>query len=95
MKKANRSNVPALIFLFALLMLWQLGAMKVDAAYILPTPIQVLQKLWELRDVLFTVHLPATMLVTLVGLAISLVLGLGLAILMDVSSFWQKACIRW
>ena len=91
MKKANRSNVPALIFLFALLMLWQLGAMKVDAAYILPTPIQVLQKLWELRDVLFTVHLPATMLVTLVGLAISLVLGLGLAILMDVSSFWQKA----
>ena len=91
MKKANRSNFPALIFLFALLMLWQLGAMKVDAAYILPTPIQVLQKLWELRDVLFTVHLPATMLVTLVGLAISLVLGLGLAILMDVSSFWQKA----
>lgn len=91
MKTANRSNLPALMFLFALLMLWQLGAMKVDAAYILPTPIQVLQKLWELRAVLFTVHLPATMLVTLVGLAISLVLGLGLAVLMDVSPFWQKA----
>lgn len=91
MKKANQSNLPALMFLFALLMLWQLGAMKVDAAYILPTPFQVLKKLWELREVLFTIHLPATMLVTLVGLAISLVLGLGLAVLMDVSPFWQKA----
>ena len=91
MKKRGRGSLPAMIVLFALLMLWQLGAMKVNAAYILPTPVQVIQKLWELRAVLFTVHLPATMLVTLVGLAISLVLGLGLAVLMDVSPFWQKA----
>ena len=40
---------------------------------------------------LFTVHLPATMLVTSIGLVISLVLGLGLAILMDASPFCQKA----
>ena len=91
MKKANRGNLPALIFLLALLMLWQLGAMKVNAAYILPTPIQILQRLWELRNILCTVHLPATMEVTLIGLAISLILGLGLAVLMDVSPFWQKA----
>ena len=91
MKKANRGNLPALVFLFALLLLWQLGAMKVGAAYILPTPIQILQRLWELRVPLFTVHLPATMLVTGVGLAISLVLGLGLAIVMDASAFWRKA----
>ena len=91
MKKSCRGNLPALIFMFALLVLWQLGAMKIGAAYILPTPIQILQKLWELRDILFTVHLPATMLVTLIGLAISLVFGLALAVLMDVSPFWQKA----
>nr|MDD6335184.1 ABC transporter permease [bacterium] len=91
MKKRGKGNLPALIMLFALLMLWQLGAMKVNAAYILPTPLQILQKLWELRAPLFTVHLPATMLVTLIGLVISLVLGLGLAILMDASPFWQKA----
>ena len=91
MNKFCRGNLPALIFMFALLMLWQLGAMKIDAAYILPTPIQILQKLWELREILFTVHLPATMLVTLIGLAISLVFGLALAVLMDVSPFWQKA----
>ena len=91
MKKACKGNLPALLFLFALLMLWQLGAMKIDASYILPTPMQILRKLWELRVILFTVHLPATMEVTLIGLAISLVLGLGLAVLMDVSPFWQKA----
>ncbi len=91
MKKRFSGNLPALLFLFVLLMLWQLGAMRVNAAYILPTPVQILRKLWELRDVLFTVHLPATMGVTLLGLAISIVLGLGLAVLMDVSPFWQKA----
>lgn len=90
MKRANRGNLPALIFLFALLMLWQLGAMEVNAAYILPTPLQILQKLWELRVILFTVHLPATMTVTAIGLLISVVLGLGLAVVMDGSPLVQK-----
>ena len=90
MKQANRGNLPALIFLFVLLLLWQLGAMEVNAAYILPTPIQILQRLWELRVPLFTVHLPATMLVTGVGLLISLALGLGLAVVMDWSPLLQK-----
>ena len=90
MKQANRGNLPALIFLFVLLLLWQLGAMEVNAAYILPTPIQILQRLWELRLPLFTVHLPATMLVTGVGLLISLALGLGLAVVMDWSPLLQK-----
>ena len=91
MKQANRHNLPALLFLLCLVMLWQFGAMQVGAAYILPTPLQILRRLWELRVVLFTVHLPATMAVTGVGLAISLVLGLGLAIVMDASAFWRKA----
>ena len=76
--------------LFALLILWQAGAMGLDAAYILPSPTQILAKLWELRDVLFTVHLPATMLVTAIGLGISLVLGLALAVVMDESDLVRK-----
>lgn len=91
MRKVCKQNLPAMIFLFVLLMIWQLGAMKVNAAYILPTPVQILRRLWELRVALFTVHLPATMLVTVIGILISLVLGLGLAVLMDLSPFWQKA----
>lgn len=91
MKKSWKSELPALIFLFALLMLWQLGAMQVNAAYILPTPVQILQRLWQLREVLFAVHLPATMLVTFLGLAVSLGMGLGLAVLMDASTLFRKA----
>lgn len=90
MKRANRGNLPAAIFLFALLFLWQLGAMKVNAAYILPTPIQILRKIWELREPLFTAHLPATMAVTGIGLLISVVLGLGLAAVMDWSPLMRK-----
>ena len=91
MKKANKGNLPAMILLFLLLFLWQLGAMRLNAAYILPTPLQILEKLWELRMPLLSVHLPATMGVTALGLAISLVLGLGLAVLMDASPLCRKA----
>lgn len=86
-----KKNLPALVLIFILLMIWQMGAMRMDAAYILPSPVQILQKLWELRTPLFTVHLPATMSVTMIGLAISIVLGLGFAIVMDLSPVVQKA----
>ena len=49
-----------------------------------------MQKLWELKGLLFTVHLPATMTVTGIGLLISMVLGLGLAVIMDGSPLVQK-----
>ena len=89
--RANRANLPAAILVFALLMLWQAIAMGMNAAYILPSPLQVLRRLWELRKPLFTAHLPATMAVVGVGLAISIVLGLALAILMDRSPVAEKA----
>ena len=83
--------LPSAIFLAIILMLWQLGAGHMDAAYILPTPMGILRKLWELREPLFMIHLPATMKVTAIGLAISIVLGIGLAVLMDASSVVEQA----
>ena len=91
MKKTCKTQLPALILVFALLILWQMGAMHMDAAYILPSPTQILQKLWELRVPLFTAHLPATMQVTAIGLGISIVFGLGLSILMDASPAVSRA----
>ena len=85
MKKKTNANLPVLIFMLALLIIWQAGAMGMNAAYILPSPTQILVRLWELRKPLFTAHLPATMLCTGVGLAISVALGLLLAIVMDAS----------
>jgi putative hydroxymethylpyrimidine transport system permease protein len=89
-QKTNRYLPPALLTA-ALLLLWQVWATGLDAAYILPSPVQVAQKLWALRVALFTVHLPATMSVTLLGLAISLVLGVGLALVMDASPAAERA----
>ncbi|GFI60920.1 riboflavin transport system permease protein RibX [Clostridiales bacterium] len=78
-----KKKLPSAILMLILLMAWQFIAIGIDAAYILPTPVQILKRLWELREPLFTVHLPATMGVTFVGLLISVVLGVALAIIMD------------
>ena len=92
MKKTNiHSSLPALILTFALLIFWQAAAMGVNAAYILPSPTQILKKIWELRVPLFTAHLPATMSVVAIGLGISVVLGLGLAVLMDANDTARRA----
>ena len=80
-----KKNLASPIFLFVLLIVWQAIASGMNAAYILPSPVQILQKLWELREPLFKVHLPATMSVTAVGLLISVGLGLFLAIIMDMN----------
>ena len=91
MRKTNKANLPAAILVFAFLMVWQMAAMGMKAAYILPSPIQVVQKLWVLRKPLFTAHLPATISVVAIGLIISIVLGMALAILMDASPIAEKA----
>ena len=90
-RKASSYNLPAIILMLVLLMIWQAGAMKLDAAYILPSPLQIVQKLWDLREPLFKAHLPATMEVVGIGLAISVILGLGLAIVMDLNKNVEKA----
>ena len=96
-KKINKmgsrmnANLPALILVAVLLFTWQAAAMGIDAAYILPSPVQVVVRLWELRGPLFTAHLPATMSVVVIGLLISIVLGVGLAVLMDASETARKA----
>ena len=87
----NKLNLPSLILTFILLIAWECIALGINATYILPTPIEVIKKLWELRVPLFKVHLPATMGVTLIGLAISIVLGVLRAVLMDAFPKAEKA----
>ncbi len=80
-----KKNLPSIILMAFLIILWQVIAMIIDAHYILPSPVQILEKLYELREPLFTVHLPATMGVTVLGLVISIILGISLAVFMDVN----------
>ncbi len=76
---------PSVALTIFLIILWQVVAMIISAAYILPSPIQILVKIWDLRKNLFLVQLPATMSVTFIGLLISIVFGLALAVIMDLN----------
>ncbi len=89
--KYLKEHLPSVSVVGGLLVFWQIVAMIIDAAYILPSPIGVLVRLWELREPLFLVHLPATAGVTSFGLLVSVVLGLALACLMDWNPKIEKA----
>lgn len=86
-----KKNLPSIVLMLVLLVIWQGIAMMINAHYILPSPTQILAKLWALREPLFMVHLPATMGVTILGLAISIVIGLALAIVMDINEKIENA----
>ena len=83
--------IPALTLSSILLTIWEVGARIVDEMYILPSPSAIVMKIWKLKDILFTVHLPATLYVVLIGVVISVVLGVGLAMLMNASSWMERA----
>ena len=78
-----KHSAPAVIMAIGIFLVWQLVAMVINAPYILPTPLQILEKIWVLKENLFFVQLPTTLQVTGIGLGISIVLGLALAMAMD------------
>ncbi len=80
-----KNRLPSIILIIIVLILWQFAAFLIDAPYILPSPTEILAKIWELRRTLFLVQLPATMSVTVIGLLISIVFGLTLAVAMDMN----------
>lgn len=78
------------IFLLFLLV-WELAARWIALAFILPSPTEVVIRLWELRETLLLVHLPATLSIIVVGLSISILLGIGLASWMSWNKTVEKA----
>ena len=87
MKKYS-SSIIVIIMFFAF---WEGLARYINAMYILPSPSKIIEKIWILRESLFKVHLPATLLVTFLGLLISIVLGVALAVAMSLSENIQRA----
>lgn len=90
MKYGKQWMAPFLL-VSTLLIFWQLVGMFVGMTFILPTPIQVVLKLWDLKEILIFVHLPATLLIIVTGLTISIILGVGLAVWMNFSKVVEKA----
>lgn len=86
-----KKYIPATLLILVLLFSWELGARWVNTSFILPSPSDIVSKLWELREILFLHHMPITLLVISLGLLISLVLGITLAVLMNASKVLEQA----
>ena len=81
-------------FLIFVAILWLFGnsvLRLLDKAFILPSPIQILVRLWELKDVLLLEHLPVTLLTIIIGLIISIILGTAIAVWMSSNSKCSKS----
>lgn len=87
MKKYTASIILATI----LLIIWEIVARVVDLMFVLPSPIVIGIRLWSLKTELLFTHLPATLLIILVGLAISIILGIFIAIMMNLSALAERA----
>lgn len=87
MKKYGASVILVVILLAA----WEIGARIVNYPFILPTPSGIFTKLWELRMDLLFKHLPATLSIVVIGLVISVVLGVMLAVWMNWSPLIERA----
>ncbi|WP_368901565.1 ABC transporter permease [Oceanobacillus oncorhynchi] len=81
----------SIILITIFLLIWEAGAGVVATSFILPAPTEIVKKLWELKTELLLHHLPMTLAVIIIGLGISLVLGVALAISMNLSKTLQQA----
>ncbi|MCF3943722.1 ABC transporter permease [Oceanobacillus alkalisoli] len=85
-----RNYMYSTILTFILLLIWEIGARRINTSFILPAPTEIGMKLWELREELFLHHLPITFSVIAIGLAISLTLGILLSIGMSMSKTLEQ-----
>jgi ABC-type nitrate/sulfonate/bicarbonate transport system permease component len=90
-KRWSRELFPPLLLLLFTIAAWYLVAARSGlSAFILPSPEKVLKAAWETRDLLASA-ISITMLETLIGLLVAVLLGIAIAAAMDLSSFLRKA----
>jgi ABC-type nitrate/sulfonate/bicarbonate transport system permease component len=86
-----RDLIPPALLIAFLVLVWQAAAAASGLpAFILPTPVQVLRAGWETRDLLGHA-IATTMLETLLGLAVALVMGVAIAAAIDFSPLIRQA----
>ncbi len=86
-----REIYPALLLILFVLLCWQVVATRTGlSAFILPSPLQVIRAGWETRHILLAA-IGTTMLETVIGLAVAILLGILIAAAIDLSSFLRRA----
>ncbi len=87
----RRDLLPPLLLIAFMLLVWQTVAVRSGlSAFILPSPLEVIQAGWETREVLGSA-ITTTMLETIVGLTIATILGVLIAAAIDLSSLVRRA----
>lgn len=87
----RRNLIPPFLLIIFVILVWQTVAIRSGlSAFILPSPIQVLQAGWETREVLGSA-ITTTMLETMIGLTIATILGVLIAAAIDLSSVVRRA----
>ncbi|MBO0601899.1 ABC transporter permease [Sporosarcina sp. E16_3] len=84
-------NAASLVIIAGFLSIWELGARLYGKAFILPSPIQIFIRFWELKEVLLLQHLPVTLMTIVIGLVISIISGTAIAVLMSSRPGVRKA----
>ena len=89
-QKKWRDSIPALVFLFLSLMVWQI---VVDVCklplWLLPSPVAVIKAIWRTRDLLWS-HALTTLLETTIGFVLSVALGLMAGLFMVLSPMVKR-----
>ncbi len=86
----NKERFLPVITGIVLVLFWQALAMIIDIEHILPGPIAMLSRMWELKETLFVKHLPVTLMAVLTGFACSVAIGVFLAVVMDLSESMES-----
>jgi len=86
-----RRVAPPLVLVVLLLVVWQVAVVAFDVRpQVLPSPLRVVEQGWAYREQLWANTLP-TLQVTLVGFAVSLLVGWVLAVAVDFSPWLRRA----
>ena len=81
----SKDRLPAVILVIILVAAWQIAAEAINMKHILPSPVDVVLKIWELRESLFLHHLPSTLITVGAGWGLAILTGFALAALMHFS----------
>lgn len=85
----TRKSIASPVFILGFLLIWQIGAQITKIpSWLLPTPAEVINTLWEVLPLLFY-HAQTTILAALAGLLIAILLAAILAAMMEFSA-WIK-----
>ena len=86
-----REGLPPILLILFVIASWQLVATSSGlSAFILPSPTQVFEAAWETRELLVEA-IGTTMLETIIGLSVAILLGILIAGVMDFSTFLRQA----